>query len=290
MKSRTASPGLLEGCGLPAARAHGAAWSRWPAAAATRPSIGSSTPRRKTFVEDGFSLPEAKSGVVVARRGTRCGSAPTSGRDRRQPPAIRGLVKLWKRGTPLAQARPCSRVVERRGRSAVHPVHARRALRLRQPHAGVLPAGDLPRPRGSAREDRRAGRRGPRGHLQDRMLRLAAHRLERRREDLPARQPARHRTRSVPARRGGSSRSCSNRQSRSRCRASSQTRDSILITTLDNVRGKLTALTRVRTAGLARTIALPGLGTVRVASTDDDWQVGVLLSIRRTSSPPRRSS
>jgi prolyl oligopeptidase len=49
------------------------------------------------------------------------------------------------------------------------------------------------------------------------------------------------------------------------------TRDSILITTLDNVRGKLSALTPGPNGWARDEIALPGLGTVRVTSSDD-WQ------------------
>ena len=49
----------------------------------------------------------------------------------------------------------------------------------------------------------------------------------------------------------------------------SQTKDSILITTLDNVRGKLGALTPGPNGWTRESVALPGLGTVRVVSSDD---------------------
>jgi prolyl oligopeptidase len=50
-----------------------------------------------------------------------------------------------------------------------------------------------------------------------------------------------------------------------------RTRDSILITTLDNVRGKLTALTPGPNGWTRELIPLPAMGTVRVTSTDE-WQ------------------
>ena len=94
--------------------------------------------RTKKFVEGGFALPEAKSNVAWRDENTLWvgtdfgpGSTTTSGYPR--------IVKLWKRGTPLSEAKT---VFEggagRRRVDRIHAVSPGGQVRFHRADAGVL--------------------------------------------------------------------------------------------------------------------------------------------------------
>ena len=100
----------VQGRGLPAAGSTGGAW--WRSRAGGGDAVVDTRVRHvaKSFVEDGFSLPEAKSTRGLARRGHAVGRHRLRrglADHLRLSPRI---VKLWKRGTPHApRRRRCSR-------------------------------------------------------------------------------------------------------------------------------------------------------------------------------------
>jgi prolyl oligopeptidase len=230
----------------------------------------------KTFVEGGFSLPEAKSIVSWRDENTLWvgtdfgpGSTTTSGYPR--------IVKLWKRGTPLSEART---VFEGQpgdvasGGSTQFTPEGRYDFVSRTPAffrqetfivlADRLVKIDLPEDvkpeqifKGrlvfSLRTDWTVGGTT---YNQGSLLTLGLDPFLRGRRDFEVLfEPS----------------------LRVSLQNVSQTRDSILITTLDNVRGKLTALTPGPNGWTREEIPLPGLGTVGVASTDD-WQSSFFYS------------
>jgi prolyl oligopeptidase len=226
--------------------------------------------KTKTFVEGGFSLPEAKSFVSWRDAdtlwvGTDFGpdSTTTSGYPR--------LVKLWKRGTPLAEARtvfegPSSDVGES-GYTLFTPngsydfvsrtpaffrhetflVLGDRLVKVDLPEDADIDAIFKDRMLVSLRTDWSVGGKT---YRQGSLLATGLDPFLRGRREFeilfePTEQIS--------------------------LQSVKPTRDSILITTLDNVRGKLTALTPGPNGWTREEIALPGLGTVSVASADD-WQ------------------
>lgn len=224
----------------------------------------------KTFVKDGFSLPEAKSNVTWRDENTLWvgtdfgpGSTTTSGYSR--------IVKVWKRGTPLSQARTLFEGqpsdVTSGGFTQFTPEGsydfiARTPAFFRQETFIVLSDRlvkiDVPedaKPEGifknrmvlSLRTDWTVGGKT---YKQDSLLAIGLDEFLRGRRDFE--------TLFEPTERVS-------------LRNVDQTRDSILITTLDNVRGKLTALTPGPNGWTREDIPLPGLGTVGVTSTDA-WQ------------------
>jgi len=224
----------------------------------------------KTFVKGGFSLPEAKSNVSWRDENTLWvgtdfgpGSMTTSGYPR--------IVKVWKRGTTLTEARTVFECepsdVDCNGftdftpegrfdfvnrtpaffRQEVFIVLGDRLVKIDVPE-DASPEGIF---RGrmvfSLRTDWTvAGKTYKQGSL----LAIGLDPLLRGRRDFEVLfEPS----------------------ARVSLQDVKRTRDSIVITTLDNVRGKLTALTPGPGGWTREDIPLPGLGTVRVASTDD-WQ------------------
>ena len=98
-RARTGSGRARRCCGPPTS----AAWSSCRAAARTRPWSASSTSTTQAFVEDGFTLPEAKSRVgwidddrIYVGTDFGPGSLTASGYPR--------IAKEWRRGTPLSEA------------------------------------------------------------------------------------------------------------------------------------------------------------------------------------------
>jgi prolyl oligopeptidase len=226
--------------------------------------------KTKTFIEDGFSLPEAKSNVSWRDADTLWvgtdfgpGSTTTSGYPR--------FVKLWKRGTPLAEARtvfegPSSDVGES-GYTLFTPDRSYdfvsrtpaffrqetflllgdRLVRVDVPEDANIEAAFKDRLLFSLRSDWSVGGKT---YKLGSLLSIGIDPLLRGRREFevlfePTEQIS--------------------------LQSVKPTRDSILITTLDNVRGKLSALTPGPNGWARDEIALPGLGTVRVTSSDD-WQ------------------
>lgn len=226
--------------------------------------------RTKKFVEGGFSLPEGKSTVSWRDENTLWvgtdfgpGSMTTSGYAR--------VVKVWKRGTPLSEARVVfegkPEDVESSGVTEFTPEGRydfvnRTPAFFRQETFIVL--GDrlvkLEVPEDAKPEGIFKGRMllslrsdwtvGGKTYKQDSLLAIGLDPFLRgeRAFDVLFEPTERVSLQSV-----------------------NQTRDGILITTLDNVRGKLTALTPGPNGWAREEIPLPGIGTVRVTSTDD-WQ------------------
>ena len=224
----------------------------------------------KTFVEGGFSLPEANPSVSWRDANTLwvgtdfgVGSLTTSGYPR--------IVKVWKRGTPLSEAQTLFEGepddVECAGYTQFTP-DGRYEFVVRTPaifrQETFLVLGDrlvkIDVPDDAKPEGMFKGRMllslrgdwtvGGKTYRQDSLLAIGLDRFLRGRRDFEVLfEP-------------------SERVSLQRV---SQTRDSILITTLDNVRGKLTALTPGSNGWTREEVPLPGLGTVLVSSTDS-WQ------------------
>jgi len=224
----------------------------------------------KKFVEGGFSLPEAKSNLSWRDENTVWvgtdfgpGSMTTSGYPR--------IVKLWKRGTPLSEARTVFEGepgdVASSG-STSFTLDGNYDLVVRTPAfykgESFLVVGDrlvkLDVPEDSSLDALFKGRMilslrtdwavGGTTYKQGSLLSIGLDPFLRGRRNFEVLfEPS----------------------ERVSLQAVSQTRDRILVTTLDNVRGKLTALTPAAAGWTREEIPLPGLGTVRVTSTDD-WQ------------------
>jgi prolyl oligopeptidase len=226
--------------------------------------------KTKTFVEGGFSLPEAKSNVAWRDADTLWvgtdfgpGSMTTSGYPR--------FVKLWKRGTPLAEARTVfegpSSDVDETGYTAFTPDGSydfvtRTPVFFRQETFLVL--GDR-LVRVDVPDDAKLE-----GIFKDRML--VSLRTDWSVGGKTYRQGSLLATGLDPFLRGRREfEVLFEPTERTSLEGVKSTRDSLLITTLDNVRGKLTALTPAPNGWNREEIALPGLGTVIVAPTDE-WQ------------------
>ena len=226
--------------------------------------------RSKKFVDGGFSLPEAKSNVSWRDENTVWvgtdfgpGSMTTSGYPR--------VVKLWKRGTPLSAARTVFEGepgdVASSGSTLFTPdgnydfvvrtpafyrqesflVLGDRLVKIEMPEDASLDAIFKGRMMLSLRTDWTAGGTT---FKQGSLLAIGLDPFLRGRRNFEVLfEPS----------------------ERVALQSVSQTSDSILITTLDNVRGKLTALTPGPSGWTRVEISLPGLGTVRVTSTDG-WQ------------------
>ena len=230
----------------------------------------------KKFVEGGFSLPEAKSNLSWRDENTLWvgtdfgpGSMTTSGYPR--------IVKLWKRGTPLSEARTVFEgqpgdVASSGSTLFTHDGHydfiARTPAFYRQESFLVL--GDrlvkIDVPEDANPEGFFKGRMlvslrtdwtvGGTTYKQGSLLAIGLDPFLRGRRDFEVL--------FVPSERVS-------------LQSVNQTRDTILITTLDNVRGKLTTLTPAPDGWTREELPLPGLGTVRVTSTDD-WQSSFFYS------------
>ena len=169
-------------------RTTAAASSRSPAAAPTPRSSASSTPSPRRSSPDGFTLPEAKSSVTWRDADTLWvgtdfgpGSLTTSGYPR--------VVKLWKRGTPLADATTVFEGSDKDVASyGTSLFTAGPPLRPRDPHSRLLQAGDVPAPGRSAGAPGDPRGRGPERLLQGPGPLLAAHGLDGRRQDVPLRE------------------------------------------------------------------------------------------------------
>ena len=230
----------------------------------------------KKFVEGGFSLPEAKSNLSWRDENTLWvgtdfgpGSMTTSGYPR--------IVKLWKRGTPLSDARAVFEgqpedVASSGSTLFTHDGNydfiARTPAFYRQESFLVL--GDrlvkIDVPEDANPEGFFKGRMlvslrtdwtvGGTTYKQGSLLAIGLDPFLRGRRDFEVL--------FVPSERVS-------------LQSVNQTRDTILITTLDNVRGKLTTLTPAPDGWTREELPLPGLGTVRVTSTDD-WQSSFFYS------------
>ena len=222
----------------------------------------------KQFVAGGFSLPEAKSRVSWRDEDTLWvgtdfgpGTLTASGYPR--------LVKLWKRGTPLSEAKTVFECkAGGRLRERQHRDPERRAVRRRHAHARVLQARGVPLPRRPPREDRHARGRAAARVLPRPAPHLAAQRLDDRRQDVsrglaPRRLRRRRAPRRPPLRRALRA---GERVSLGRVE---RTKDRVLIQTLDNVRSRITALALEDGAWKRSEVALPGLGTAAFAATSD---------------------
>jgi len=224
----------------------------------------------KKFVEGGFSLPEAKSNVSWHDENTLWvgtdfgpGSTTTSGYSR--------IVKLWKRGTPLSEARTVFEGqpgdVASSGSTLFAP-EGRYDFVNRTPaffrEETFLVLGDrlvkIDLPEDASSEGIFKGRMifslrtdwavGGTTYKQGSLLSIGLDPFLRGRRDFDVLfEPS----------------------ERVSLQTVNQTRDSILITTLDNVRGKLTTLTPGPNGWTRQPIPLPGLGSVGVTSTDA-WQ------------------
>lgn len=226
--------------------------------------------RTKKFVEGGFTLPEAKSQVAWRDENTLWvgtdfgpGSTTTSGYPR--------IVKLWKRGTPLSAARTIFEgevgdvasngftqflpggnydfVVRTPAfyRAETFALVGERLIKLDLPEDANFYGIFGNRILVSLRSDWTiAGKT----YKQDSLLALDFDRFLRGRRDFDVLFEPSPRV------------SLQNVQT---------TKDSVLITTLDNVRGKLTALRPGVDGWTREPVALPGIGTVTITATDD-WK------------------
>ncbi len=224
--------------------------------------------RAKKFVEGGFSLPEAKSTVAWRDENTLWvgtdfgpGTTTTSGYPR--------LVKLWKRGTPLSEARTLFECgaddVAASGYTQFLP-EARYDFIVRTPAfyrqetfvvlGDRLVKIDVPedaRFEGIFKDWMLVSLRsdwtvGGKTYKQDSLLALGFDRFLRGQRDFEVLfEPS----------------------ARVSLQSARQTRDRLLITSLDNVRGKLTSLTPVPNGWTREEIPLPGIGTVGVSATSD---------------------
>ncbi len=223
--------------------------------------------RSKKFVEGGFSLPEAKSNVSWRDENTVWvgtdfgpGSMTTSGYPR--------VVKLWKRGTPLSAARTVFEGepgdVASSGSTLFTPdgnydlvvrtpafyrqesfvVLGDRLVKMEMPEDASLDSIFKGRMVLSLRTDWTVGGTT---FKQGSLLTLGFDPFLRGRRNFEVLfEPS----------------------ERVSLQSVSQTKDSLLITTLDNVRAKLTALTPAKDGWTREELPLPGLGTVGVTSTD----------------------
>jgi prolyl oligopeptidase len=224
----------------------------------------------KTFVEGGFSLTEAKSYVSWRDENTLWvgtdfgpGSMTSSGYPR--------VVKLWKRGTPLSEARAvyeCKPEDVGCGGSTDFSPEGRYDVISRTPafyrEETFLVLGDhlvkIDVPEDANPEGMFKGRMlyslrtdwtvGGKSYKQGSLIAIGLDAFLRGGRDFDVLfEPS----------------------ERVSLQAVDTTRDSILLTTLDNVRGKLTALTPGPNGWSREPMPLPGVGTVKVTSTDD-WQ------------------
>lgn len=222
----------------------------------------------KTFVLGGFSLPEAKSSTSWRDADTLWvgtdfgpGSLTTSGYPR--------IVKVWKRGTPLSEAQTVfegdAGDVASNGFSLFTPegryefvsrtpaifrqetffMLGDRLVKMDVPEDAKLEGIFKGRIVLSLRSDWAVGGKT---YEQDSLLAIGLDPFLRGRRDFEIL--------FAPTERVS-------------LQGVNYTKDSLLITTLDNVRGKLTALTPKADGWTREEIPLPGLGTVRVTSTDD---------------------
>jgi prolyl oligopeptidase len=226
--------------------------------------------RAKSFVEGGFSLPEAKSNLSWRDENTLWvgtdfgpGSTTTSGYPR--------IVKLWKRGTPLSEARTVFEAeagdVGASGSTQFSPggrydfvgrtpaffrqetflVLGDRLVKIDVPEDARLDGIFKDRMIVSLRTD---WSEGGKTYKQGSLLAIGLDPFLRGRRDFEVLfEPS----------------------ERVSLQGVGQTRDSLLISTLDNVRGKLASLTPGPAGWKREEIPLPGLGTVGVVSTDE-WQ------------------
>jgi prolyl oligopeptidase len=226
--------------------------------------------RKKSFVEGGFSLPEAKSSLSWRDENTLWvgtdfgpGSLTTSGYAR--------IVKVWKRGTPISEARTVfegeTGDVASSGFTQVTPegrydfvtrtpaffrhesylVLGERLVRIELPEDSNFAGIFKDRMLFSLRTDWAAGGKT---YKQGSLLSVGLDPFLRGKRDFDV---------------------LFEPQERVSLQRVSTTKDSVLITTLDNVRGKLTSLTPGPSGWKREEIPLPGIGTVGMASTDD-WQ------------------
>ncbi len=232
--------------------------------------------RTKTFVAGGFSIPEAKSQIAWRDEnsvwvGTDFGpgSMTTSGYAR--------IVKLWTRGTPLAAAKAVYEVapedVEAQAfshhapegrtdfvirtldvyRHEVFVVLGERLVKLDIPDDSKFEGLFKDRLLLSLRSDWTVR---DKTYKQDSLLAIGLDAFLRGRREFDVLYEA------TP---------------RASLQSVSSTRDAVLVTTLDNVRGKLYALTPNDKGWATTPIPLPGIGRVDVAATDL-WQSAYLYS------------
>jgi prolyl oligopeptidase len=226
--------------------------------------------RTKKFVEGGFSLPEAKSEVAWRDENTLWvgtdfgpGSMTTSGYAR--------IVKVWTRGTPLSEAKTVfegeTGDVSSGGYTEFRPEGKydfifRTPAFYRQETFAVLGDRlikiDIPEDanfEGIFKERMLLSLRTDwsvegKTYKQDSLLAIPFDRFLRGQRDFEVLfEP-------------------SPRVSLQKVR---QTKDAVLIATLDNVRGKLTALTPAAEGWTREPVSLPGIGTVTIGSTDE-WK------------------
>ena len=226
--------------------------------------------RTKKFVEGGFSLPEAKSEVAWRDENTLWvgtdfgpGSMTTSGYAR--------IVKVWTRGTPLSEAKTVfegeTGDVSSGGSTEFRPEGKydfifRTPAFYRQETFAVLGDRlikiDIPEDanfEGIFKERMLLSLRtdwsvGGKTYKQDSLLAIPFDRFLRGQRDFEVLfEP-------------------SPRVSLQKVR---QTKDAVLIATLDNVRGKLTALSPAAEGWTREPVSLPGIGTVTIGSTDE-WK------------------
>ncbi|HZE89829.1 MAG TPA: prolyl oligopeptidase family serine peptidase [Verrucomicrobiae bacterium] len=224
----------------------------------------------KKFIEGGFSLPEAKSNVSWRDENTVWigtdfgpGTTTTSGYPR--------VVKLWKRGTPLSEAKTVfegeTGDVASTGYSQFTP-EGRYDFVVRTPAffrqemyivlGDRLLRVDIPddaNPEGMFKDRMVVSLRsdwgvGGKTYRQGSLLAIGLDPFLRGRRDFDVLfEPS----------------------ERISLQGVTQTRDALLVNTLDNVRGKLTSLTPGPGGWKREEIPLPGLGTVNVTSADE-WQ------------------
>jgi len=230
----------------------------------------------KTFVENGFSLPEAKSFVSWRDENTLWvgtdfgpGSMTTSGYPR--------VVKLWKRGTPLSEARtvfegepgdvgsgggtmftPDGRYDFVRRTPAFYRQETflflgDRLVKLEVPEDASIEGIFKGRLLVSLRTDWTVGGKT---YKQGGLIAIGLDAFLRGRRDFDLLFEATERV---------------------SLQSVGQTLDSILITTLDNVRGQITALTPGPSGWTSVPVPLPGLGNVSVTSTDE-WRSAFFCS------------
>jgi prolyl oligopeptidase len=147
----------------------------------------------KTFVEDGFFVPEAKASVAWKEENTLW-IGTDFGEDSLTKSGYPRFTKVWKRGTALEDAKTIFEGsvddVSVRAFSMHTPevqhAHTRGALRHRLQDPRVLPRHQLPDPRRPTGQDRNPGRCKPTGDLQGPDAGGPAVRLDHRRHHLSA--------------------------------------------------------------------------------------------------------
>jgi prolyl oligopeptidase len=230
----------------------------------------------KSFVDSGFSLPEAKSNVAWRDKDTLwvgtdfgAGSLTTSGYPR--------IVKVWKRGTPITAAKTIfegqtgdvsSSAFSQFTPEGRYDFVVRAPAFFRQEMYFVLDDRlvkvDIPddaNPEGIFKDRMLLSLRsdwtvGGKTYKQGSLLAIGVDPFLRGSRDFE--------TLFTPSERVS-------------LQSVSQTRDRLLIRTLDNVRGKLTALTPSANGWSREEIPLPGIGTVSVVSSDE-WLTSFFYS------------